>query len=164
MTTALIPGTYDPLTLGHRDVIVRSSQIFEKIIVGVADSQKKGAGPLFTLEERVAFVKDAVSDLPNIEVQPFTTLLVDFAVEVGAQAIVKGLRAVTDFEYEFQQTSLNYRLNPKLETMFIMSTPENMYLSSSIVKEIARMGGKFDFWVTPMVEAALKQRFAEQRI
>jgi pantetheine-phosphate adenylyltransferase len=160
MTTALIPGTYDPLTLGHRDVIVRSAQIFDKIIVGVADSPKKGAGPLFSLAERVSFVEDAIKDLPNVSVVPFTTLLVDFAIEVGAQAIVKGLRAVTDFEYEFQQTSLNYRLNPNLETIFIMATPENMYLSSSVVKEIASMGGQIEFWVSPMVERALRERFA----
>lgn len=160
MTTALIPGTYDPLTLGHRDVIVRSAQIFDHIIVGVAASPKKGSGPLFSLEERVAFVEDAVVDLPNVSVRPFTTLLVDFAIEVGAQAIVKGLRAVTDFEYEFQQTSLNYRLNPNLETIFIMATPENMYLSSSVVKEIASMHGQIEFWVSPMVEKALRSRFA----
>jgi pantetheine-phosphate adenylyltransferase len=161
MTTALIPGTYDPVTLGHRDVIERSSQIFDSIIVAVADSPKKGAGPLFSLEERVAFVKDAIVGLTNVSVRPFSTLLVDFAVEVGAQAIVKGLRAVTDFESEFQQASLNYRLNPQLETAFIMSTPEYMYLSSSAVKEIASMHGNTDFWVTPMVEEALKRRFAK---
>jgi pantetheine-phosphate adenylyltransferase len=160
MTTALIPGTYDPLTMGHRDVIERSAQIFENIIVGVADSPKKGAGPLFTLEERVTFVEDAVSDLPNVTVKSFSTLLVDFAVEVGAKAIVKGLRAVTDFESEFQQASLNYRLNPNLETTFIMATPEYMYLSSSLVKEIASMHGNIRFWVTPMVDAALKSRFS----
>ena len=161
MKTALIPGTYDPITKGHLDVIERSSLIFDTIIVGVASSPtKKGTGPLFSLEERVAFVEDAVAHLPTVSVKPFATLLVDYAVEVGAQAIVKGLRAVTDFEAELQQASLNYRLNPKLETMFIMATPEHMYLSSSMVREIASLGGPVCAWVTPKVEQALIQRFA----
>lgn len=161
MHTALMPGTYDPITLGHLDVIKRTSQIFDYLIIGVADSPKKGRGPLFTLEERVAFVKDAVSNLENVTVQSFSTLLVDFAVEVGARTIVKGLRAVTDFESEFQQASLNYRLNPELETMFMMATPENMYLSSSVVREVASMHGNIHSWVTPLVERALLERFTE---
>jgi pantetheine-phosphate adenylyltransferase len=161
MSTALIPGTYDPVTLGHRDVIERTSQIFDAIIVGVAMSPKKGPGPLFSVEQRVSFVQDAVADLPNVTVESFSTLLVDFAVEVGAQAIVKGLRAITDFESEFQQASLNYRLNPQLETVFIMATPEFMYLSSSAVKEIASMDCNVTSWVTPLVERALKKRLLQ---
>ena len=160
MHTALMPGTYDPITLGHLDVIRRTSQIFDSLIIGVAASQKKGSGPLFTLEERVSFIEDAVKSLPNVSVQPFSKLLVDFAVEVGAQTIVKGLRAVTDFESEFQQASLNYRLNPDLETMFIMATPEHMYLSSSVVREVASMQGNLDLWVTPLVKKALVDRFS----
>ena len=160
MQTALVPGTYDPITLGHLDVIKRTSQIFDSLIVGVAASQKKGSGPLFTLDERMAFVQDAVSDLKNVSVRTFSTLLVDFAIEVGAKTIVKGLRATTDFESEFQQASLNYRLNPELETMFIMATPEHMYLSSSIIKEVASMHGDIQHWVTPMVRAALIERFS----
>jgi pantetheine-phosphate adenylyltransferase len=158
--TALVPGTFDPITLGHIDVVIRTAQLFDVVIVGIAASQNKGAGPLFPLEERVAFAKDALSTLANVEVKPFSQLLVDFAVEVGAQAIVKGLRVVTDFESEFQQSALNYRLNPKLETMFIMATPEHMYLSSSMVKEIASKGGTVSEWVTPLVEKALNERFA----
>lgn len=160
MQTALIPGTYDPITLGHRDVILRASQIFDSLIIGVAGSPKKGSGPLFSLEERVAFVQDAIADIPNASVLPFTTLLVDFAVEVGAQTIVKGLRAVTDFESEFQQAALNYRLNADLETVFIMASPEHMYLSSSLIKEIASMNGPVTPWVTPLVEQALTARFS----
>ena len=159
MTTALIPGTYDPITLGHRDVIERTAQIFDAVVVGVAASPKKGGGPLFSLEERVGFVRDALVDLKNVSVLPFSTLLVDFAVEIGARTIVKGLRAVTDFESEFQQASLNYRLNPELETMFIMATPEHMYLSSSVVKEVASMQGSVQAWVTPAVRQALVSRF-----
>jgi pantetheine-phosphate adenylyltransferase len=160
MTTALIPGTYDPVTKGHLDVIVRSAQIFDHIVVGVAASPLKGAGPLFSLDERVGFVRESVAHLSNVEVRPFSTLLVDFAVEVGAQAIVKGLRVVTDFESEFQQSALNYRLNPELETVFIMATPENMYLSSSMVKEIAALGGSVRAWVTAPVEQALAAKYA----
>jgi pantetheine-phosphate adenylyltransferase len=160
MRTALIPGTFDPITLGHIDVIVRTSQLFDKVIVGVAASENKGTGPLFSLEERVAFAADALRETGNTDIRPFSKLLVDFAVEVGALAIVKGLRVVTDFESEFQQSALNYRLNPNLETMFIMATPEHMYLSSSMVKEVASMGGSVNHWVTPKVEAALRSRFS----
>ncbi|MDR2672914.1 MAG: pantetheine-phosphate adenylyltransferase [Coriobacteriales bacterium] len=158
MSVALVPGTYDPITLGHIDVIERSAQIFTHIIVGVAASAQKGSGPLFTVAERVAFVADGVAHLPNVEVVPFSKLLVDFASEVKANAIVKGLRAVTDFESEFQQASLNYHLNPELETVFIMATPQYMYLSSSMVKEIAILNGNISDWVTPRVQRALETK------
>ena len=163
MHTALMSGTYDPITMGHLDVIKRTAQIFDALIIGVAESPKKGGGPLFRMEERVAFVEDAVSPIGNVSVLAFSKLLVDFAVEVGAQTIVKGLRAVTDFESEFQQASLNYRLNPDLETMFIMATPEHMYLSSSVVREVASLGGDVHIWVTPLVERALIKRFSLQQ-
>ncbi|MDR2108008.1 MAG: pantetheine-phosphate adenylyltransferase [Coriobacteriales bacterium] len=159
MTRALVPGTYDPVTIGHIDVIERSAQIFDEVIVGVAASPKKGAGPLFNVDERVAFLRDATRALANCQVRPFSTLLVDFAEEVAATAIVKGLRAVTDFELEFQQAELNFQLNPALETLFIMANPGNMYLSSSMVKEIAALGGDVSTWVTPLVQNALRERF-----
>lgn len=163
MRTALIPGTFDPITLGHVDVIVRSAQIFDRIVVGVANSPKKGgSGPLFSVEERVSFIQDAVHHLDNVEVVAFSNLLVDFAVEIGAIAIVKGLRVVTDFEFEFQQASLNYHLNPELETIFIMATPEHMYLSSSMVKEIASLGGEISDWVPRSVEVALKEHYHDR--
>ena len=163
MRTALIPGTFDPITLGHVDVIVRSAQIFDRIVVGVANSPKKGgSGPLFSVEERVSFIRDAIQHLDNVEVVAFSNLLVDFAVEIGAIAIVKGLRVVTDFEFEFQQASLNYHLNPELETIFIMATPEHMYLSSSMVKEIASLGGEIHDWVPQSVEVALKERYCDR--
>jgi len=160
MATALIPGTYDPVTFGHLDIIERSTQIFDEIFVGVsASAAKNGRGPLFSLEERVAFITLATQHLKNVRVVPFNKLLVEFAVEIGAQAIVKGLRVVTDFESEFQQASINYQLNPNLETVFIMSNPANMYLSSSMVKEIASLHGDISAWVPPDVEAALRRRF-----
>lgn len=158
MPKALIPGTYDPVTLGHLDVIERSTRIFSTVVVAVAASPQKGAGPLFSLDERVAFIEDAVAHLPNVKVQPFSTLLVSFAEEMGVDTIVKGLRAVTDFESEFQQASINYQLNPNLETMFIMANPQFMYLSSSMVKEIASMGGDISGWLTPLVQSELIKR------
>jgi pantetheine-phosphate adenylyltransferase len=164
MPKALIPGTYDPVTLGHVDVIERVSQIFSSVVVAVAASHNKGEGPLFSLEERTAFVVAAVEHLPNVTVRPFDTLLVDFAVEQGVDAIVKGLRALTDFEWEFQQASINYQLNPSLETMFIMANPQFMYLSSSMVKEIAAMGGDVSSWVTPLVKSELLKRTAHRKV
>lgn len=159
MKRALTPGTFDPITAGHLDVIGRAAQLVDEVIVAVAISNKKN--PLFTLEERVALVEEAVADMPNVRVEPFDELLVDFARRMDAQAVVKGLRAITDFEYEFQMTALNYQLDKELETLFIMSTPQHMYLSSSIVREIASLGGDVSQFVPPHVDAALKRRYAE---
>ena len=119
MKRALTPGTFDPITSGHLDVITRAAQLVDEVVVGVAASEKKG--PLFTLEERVELVRQATSHLPNVSVEPFDELLVDFAARMEASVVVKGLRAITDFEYEFQMTALNYQLNQELETLFIMS-------------------------------------------
>ena len=152
---ALTPGTFDPITAGHLDVISRAAQLVDEVIVAVAVSAKKK--PLFSLEERVALVKEVTRDLPNVRVE----LLVDFARRMGAQAVVKGLRAITDFEYEFQMTALNYQLDKELETLFIMSTPQHMYLSSSIVREIASLGGDVSQFVPPCVNEALVKRYAE---
>lgn len=158
MKRALVPGTFDPITAGHLDVIERAASIFDEVVVGVAESQNKGAGPLFTLDERVELAQDAIAHLDNVTVMPFDILLVDFAKQIGALAIVKGLRVVTDFEWEFQQAALNFHLSPDMETLFIMSAPEHMYLSSSVVKEIARLDGNVTGLVPPRVEAALKGR------
>jgi len=163
MIKALIPGTYDPVTLGHIDIIERASQVFSKVYVAVAASPRKGSGPLFSVEDRVSFIEDAVSNLKNVEVCCFNNLLVQFAEEMGVDAIVKGLRALTDFEWEFQQASTNYQLNRDLETMFIMASPRYMYLSSSVVKDIASLGGDVSNWVTPLVEAQLKERILAQQ-
>jgi len=159
MTRALIPGTYDPVTLGHLDIIERSSQIFGDIVVGVAASYNKGSGPIFSLEQRVAFIQEATAHLGNCRVVGFDNLLVDFAEQVGALAIVKGLRAVTDFEWEFQQAAVNYHLNPQLETVFVMANPANMYLSSSMIKEIAAHDADVSAWVTPTVRKALSDYY-----
>lgn len=158
MKRALTPGTFDPITSGHLDVIARASQLVDEVVVAVADSQKKG--PLFTLEERVELVRQATAYLSNVRVEPFKGLLVDFAKELDATVVVKGLRAITDFEYEFQMTAMNYQLSPQLETLFIMSPPQYMYLSSSIVREISKMGGDIQQFVPPCVYEALKKKYA----
>ncbi|MEE0302731.1 MAG: pantetheine-phosphate adenylyltransferase [Senegalimassilia anaerobia] len=158
MKRALTPGTFDPITSGHLDVIARASQLVDEVVVAVADSQKKG--PLFTLEERVELVRQATAHLSNVRVEPFKGLLVDFAKELDATVVVKGLRAITDFEYEFQMTAMNYQLSPQLETLFIMSPPQYMYLSSSIVREISKMGGDIQQFVPPCVYEALKRKYA----
>jgi len=155
---ALCPGTFDPVTNGHLDVIERASGIFDEVIVAVAFSPDKGGGPLFTVEERVAFIEAEVSRLGNVVVRPFDRLLVDFAQEMDATVIIKGLRAVTDFERELQMAQLNYRLDKAVETMFIMSIPEYAFLSSSAVKEIARHGGTVKGLVPDAVCEALASR------
>ncbi|MDO4854396.1 MAG: pantetheine-phosphate adenylyltransferase [Coriobacteriia bacterium] len=157
MKRALVPGTFDPITAGHLDVITRAAMIFDEVVVSVAASKKKG--PLFSLEERVELVREAVSDLENVRVISFDGLLVDCARIHDAHAVVKGLRVVTDFEYEFQMTAMNYELGPNLETFFIMSPPKYMYLSSSVVREISSMGGDVSKFVPPCVDVALKKRF-----
>jgi len=155
---ALTPGTFDPITSGHLDIITRAAQLFDEVVVAVAASA--GKRPLFTLEERTALVEEVVAPLSNVRVKPFTGMLVDFARQEGAQVVIKGLRAITDFEYEFQQAALNIQLDGSAETMFIMSPPEYMYLSSSVVREIASLGGPVGRFVPPCVEAALRAKFA----
>ena len=147
----LVPGTFDPITFGHMDVVRRALRICPRVTVAVAESLgKNGVGTTFTLDERVELAR---------RVMPFTGLLVDFAREVQADAVVKGLRAMTDFEYELQQADLNYRLDAGLESIFVMSSPEYGYLSSSVVRQIASFGGEVDTFVPPCVAAALKERF-----
>ena len=160
MKCALVPGTFDPITEGHLDIVRRAAQIFDEVVVAVAESPTKG--PLFSHNERVELARKSVEDIKNVRVEPFDGLLVDFAKQTGASVVVKGLRAITDFEYEFQMTALNYELSNEIETMFIMSPPKYMYLSSSIVREIARLGGSFGQFVPSCVEEALRREFGIQ--
>jgi len=163
MKRGVSPGTFDPVTSGHLDIIERASSLLDELVVAVAHSPDKGGGPLFSIDERVAFIERATAHLPNVTVQPFDNLLVNFAHEVDATVIIKGLRAVTDFEREFQMAQLNYRLDREVETMFIMAIPEYMYLSSSAVKEIARHGGSVRGLVPDEVHEALQERLKRSR-
>tara|TARA_R110002072_G_scaffold143659_2_gene289662 strand:+ start:6932 stop:7420 length:489 start_codon:yes stop_codon:yes gene_type:complete len=159
--TALYPGTFDPLTNGHVDIIKRAVKIVDRLVIGVAINRDKG--PLFSIEERVAMVKAEMSglaDRADIEVRPFESLLMHFAEEVKAQIIVRGLRAVSDFEYEFQMVGMNQRLNPDIETVFLMADPRHQAIASRLVKEIARLGGNIDGFVPAAVRERLKEKFA----
>lgn len=156
MRVAVCPGTFDPITTGHLDIIERAANLYEKVVVGVAENPAKK--PLFTFEERLEFVKEALAGHKNVEVESFDCLLVEFARKYQAQAIIKGLRAVTDFEHEFQMAQLNRKLDQTIETLFIMASPQFAYLSSSAVKEIAAYGGCVEGLVPAGVEESLRQR------
>lgn len=159
----VVPGTFDPVTYGHLDVIARARRLFPKVTVAVAASVgKNGTGPVFSLDERVEMISVALSEsaqLSDIEVMPFTGLLMDFCRQIGAGGVVKGLRAMTDFEYELQQADLNYRLSPGTESIFVMGSPEFGYVSSSIVRELAKLGTDVSFLVPPVVGERLRERF-----
>lgn len=154
---AICPGTFDPLTNGHLDIITRGARIFDKLYVVVLNNGSKN--PLFTVEERVDLIKEVTKDIPNIEADSYSGLLVDYARQVGATANIRGLRAVSDFEYEMQITSMNRLLNQDLETFFIMTRNQYSFLSSSIVKEVARYGADVSELVPKVVETALKGKF-----
>ena len=154
--TAIYPGTFDPITNGHEDLIHRASRIFDKVIVAVAEVS--GKQPVFNLDERVAQAKEVLADYSNVEVCGFDNLLVDFMHEKGATVILRGLRAVSDFEYEFQLASMNRNLSPDIETMFLTPAEQYTYISSSLVREIASLGGDVSHFVHEKVVAALKDR------
>lgn len=165
ITHVVVPGTFDPVTLGHIDVIRRTRRLFPKVSVAVAASvNKNGKGTTFTLDERVEMIREALSieGLPDdIEVMPFSGLLVEFCKEIGAGGVVKGLRAMTDFEYELQQADLNSHLSPDLESVFVMSNPKYGYVSSSIVREIASMGSDVSILVPSNVDRRLREHYAK---
>ena len=156
-TIAICPGSFDPITIGHLDIISRSSKMFSKVIVVVMTNANKNSGS-FTVEERVEMIKKSVADIPNVEVDHFEGLLADYAASKNAKAIIKGLRAVTDFEYEFQMALANKKLNPDVETLFLTTSAENMYLSSSMVKQIASMGGDIADFVPPAIHNDILNR------
>ena len=153
----MCPGSYDPVTAGHLDIITRTAEIFERVIVGVVNLPIRKQETLFTAEERVRFIEAEVEKLGNVQVKPFDTLLVDFAREHDAKVIVKGLRAISDFEYEFEMNQLNRRMAPDVESMYMMSAPQYSFLSSSGVKELATFGGEIDGLVPPAVAVRLQE-------
>lgn len=156
-TVAVYPGSFDPVTFGHLDIIHRAAKVFDKVIVAVLNNSKKN--PLFTVEERKQLLEEATRGLTNVEVDSFGELLITYMAAKQANVIVKGLRAVSDFESEMQMASLNHKLNDKVETFFMMTSPQYSYLSSSIVKEIARFHGPVSDLVPAEVEAALRVKF-----
>lgn len=153
---AICPGSFDPVTYGHLDIITRASKMFYKVIVVVAYNSSKNYS--FTPDERVEMIKKCIPDLDNVEVDKFDGLLADYAAEKGATAIIKGLRAMSDFEYEFQMALTNKKLNPNVETLFLTTAAENMYLSSSMVKQIATMGGDIESFVPDVIRQDIINR------
>jgi len=163
--TAVYPGTFDPVTNGHVDIISRAAKVVGSLIVGVAVTVEKT--PMFTSDERVAMLENEISALDSglaerVSVKPFENLLVDFVEREGASVIIRGLRAVSDFEYEFQMAAMNARLNSKVETLFLMASDKHQFISSRFVKEIGRLGGDIGHFVPAEVKKKLDQRFAEQ--
>ena len=156
MRTAIYPGSFDPLTNGHLDVIERAVKLFDHVIVAVAKNESKQ--PLFSLEERVDLVRSCIKNIPTAEVDSFDGLLVDYAKQRNAQAIVRGLRAISDFEFEFQLALMNRKLNEKVETIFMMPKDTYTFLSSRIIKEIARLGGDINAFVPTQVRSALLEK------
>jgi pantetheine-phosphate adenylyltransferase len=157
---AVCPGTYDPITLGHLDVITRASKLFDEVIVAVVNASVRKSRALFSAEQRIAFIDEATSHLPNVRAEPFDVLVVEFARAKGAVAIVKGLRAISDFEYEAEMTQLNRLQAPDVESVFIMASPQYSFLSSSGVKELAIFGGDISELVPEHVEGPLKEALA----
>ncbi|GIX46696.1 MAG: phosphopantetheine adenylyltransferase [Candidatus Tectimicrobiota bacterium] len=157
MAVAVYPGTFDPITNGHLDLIKRSLRMFDRLIVAIFDNPMKG--PLFTVEERRRLVEEATRGLPNLEIDTFNTLLVLYAKQRNADVIIRGLRAIADFEYEFQMTLMNRRLDENIQTVFLMPREEYTYVSSRLIKEVAAYGGDVERLVPPPVAAALKEKF-----
>ena len=154
---AICPGTYDPVTLGHVDIIRRAAAVFDTVVVGVVNQPVRKQKTVFSAEDRVGFIEAEVAEMGNVQVKAFDTLLVDFAREHGAAAIVKGLRAISDFEYEFEMNQLNRKMAPDIESIYMFSSPQYTFLSSSGVKELAMFGGDIEGLVPPAVATRLEE-------
>lgn len=159
MTKAVYPGTFDPMTNGHEDLVRRAASLFDELIVGVADS--KGKRPFFSLDERIAIAREVLAPYPNVRVMGFSGLLRDFVSQCGAKVIMRGLRAVSDFEYEFQLAGMNRRLIPEVETVFLTPEERHLFISATLVREISMLGGDVAQFVHPLVKARMDQRVAE---
>jgi pantetheine-phosphate adenylyltransferase len=160
--TVVCPGSYDPVTNGHLDIITRTSEVFEHVVVGVVNNPIRKEKTLFTAEERQAFVEEATAALGNVEVRVFSNLLVEFAREIGAKAVVKGLRAISDFEYEFEMAQLNRKLDPEIESIYVIASPHYSFLSSTGVKEMATFGGDVSDLVPGPVAATMAERLGDR--
>ena len=160
MIKVVYPGTFDPFTRGHEDLVRRAARVFDRVVVGVADSAAKQ--PLFTGAERVAMARDVLAPIANVEVQGFSSLLMDFVQAQGAKIVLRGLRAVSDFEYEFQMAGMNRHLYPNVETLFLTPSEQYTFISATIVREIARFGGDVSHFVDPMVAERIRARVAER--
>jgi pantetheine-phosphate adenylyltransferase len=157
MTTVVYPGTFDPITNGHADLVRRAARLFDRVIVAIAINT--GKNPAFGLDQRVALVETVLKDIPRVEIHAFDNLLVEFVQQHEAEVILRGLRAVSDFEYEFQLAGMNRRLAPEVETLFLTPAEQFAYISSGLVREIAALGGDVSAFVHPVVQAALRERF-----
>jgi pantetheine-phosphate adenylyltransferase len=155
--TAVCPGTYDPITNGHLDVIRRAAKLYDEVVVAVVNRSVRKNSALFGIDDRVGFIERALADVENVRVEPFSTLVVDFARSIGAKAIVKGLRAISDFEYELEMNQLNRRQDPEIESVYLMASPQYSFLSSSGVKELATFGGRIDDLVPDEVAGRLQE-------
>jgi pantetheine-phosphate adenylyltransferase len=154
---AVCPGSYDPITNGHLDVIRRAAGLYDELVVAVVNRSVRKDKALFGIEERMAFIEASIANLPNVRAEPFSTLVVEFARSVGAKAIVKGLRAISDFEYELEMNQLNRRQDPQIESVYLMASPQYSFLSSSGVKELATFGGRIDDLVPEEVAVRLQE-------
>jgi pantetheine-phosphate adenylyltransferase len=157
---AVCPGSYDPITNGHLDVIGRAAELFDEVVVAVVNASVRKTKPLFDIEERLRFINDATAELGNVRAEPFSVLVVDFARQLGAKSIVKGLRAISDFEYEFEMHQLNRMQAPDVDTLYLMASPQYSFLSSSGVKEIVTFGGNIDGLVPEQVARRMKEELA----
>ncbi|MFN8162358.1 MAG: pantetheine-phosphate adenylyltransferase [Solirubrobacterales bacterium] len=160
--TVVCPGSYDPVTNGHVDIITRTAQVFDRVVVGVVNNPVRKQKTLFSAAERRDFIREATADLPNVEVKIFAALLVEFARDNDAKAIVKGLRAISDFEYEFEMAQLNRKLDPGIESIYVIASPHYSFLSSTGVKEMATFGGDVSDLVPAAVATALSERLGER--
>lgn len=156
MLTAVYPGTFDPITRGHEDLVRRAVRLFDHVVVAVAESRNKGA--FFSMEERVEMAREVLADVPRVRVEGFSSLLIDFVAEQGAIAVLRGLRAASDFEYEFQLAGMNRNLKPDIETLFLTPSDQYMFISASMIREIAQLGGDVSPFVHPLVAKRLSEK------
>lgn len=159
MLTAVYPGTFDPITRGHEDLVRRAARLFDRVIVAVAASHNKR--PFFSIDERVAMARDVLADIPKARVEGFSGLLIDFVAAQGGVAVLRGLRAASDFEYEFQLAGMNRNLKPDIETLFLTPSDQYMFISASMIREIAQLGGDVSAFVHPLVAARLSGKISE---